>query len=213
MVKRKVSFWQKTKDWFADLADKAKFAVLGFRFLAERPWYIVIFVLSTLLMLYIFTFFRDGSSNWSLLWSGIGFDQKIALLGHGFAAIFENFTSLYGVAIVFMGILQGLCITALVYAIRHRQKDAAIDGVSRGGIASILGFVALGCPTCGMTLLTPLLTAIAGTGAVALGENLSRIFIIIAFILLIYTIIQLGYLVFITVSSAKQKEKKHATSD
>ena len=213
MVKRKVGIWQKIKDWFADLADKAKFAMLGFRYLAKQPWYIAIFAFSATLMLYIFTFFRDGSSNWSLLWSDIGLDQKMALLGRGFVAILENFTSLYGVTIIFMGVLQGLCITALVYAIRHRQKDAVIDGASRGGIASILGFVALGCPTCGMTLLTPLLTAIAGTGAVALGESLSQIFIIIAFILLIYTIIQLGYLVFITVSSAKQKEKKHAKSD
>ena len=100
----------------------------------------------------------------------------------------------------------------LVFAWRHREKDATLDGASTGGIGSILGFVALGCPTCGVGLLMPLLTAIAGAGAMTLAEGVSRVFTVLAFVLLVYTVIKLGYICFVTISAKKYKEKKHAKS-
>ena len=59
-----------------------------------------------------------------------------------------------------------------------------------------------------MTFITPILTAIAGTGAMALTESVSQIFTILAFVLLIYTVIQLGYVDFV-IMSAKKYEEKH----
>ena len=113
-----------------------------------------------------------------------------------------------------MSSLQRLTkIMLLIFAWRNREKEHAIDGASTGSIGAIFGFVALGCPTCGVSLLAPLLTAIAGAGAMAAAESVSRVLTILAFILLIYTVIKLGYISFITISTKKYKEKKHAKSN
>ncbi len=193
-------------------ADKAALAWVGTGQILKKPKYLASFVISTLLFLYILTFFRDGSGNWSLLLSGLPFNEKLGILGKVAAQILENFTSLYGVLIVLMSLLHGLCITNLIFAWRHRERDASLDGASTGSIGALLGFIALGCPSCGVTFFTPILSAIAGAGAVALTESVSRIFTILAFVLLIYTIIQLGYVNFIVISANKYKEKHAKTN-
>ena len=100
-----------------------------------------------------------------------------------------------------------MLLLALVFAWRHREKSVALDGASTGGIGAILGFVALGCPSCGIGLLMPLLTAIAGAGAAALAESIGHIFTIIAFVLLIFTIVRLGYIDYVLIQSEMAKRK------
>jgi threonine/homoserine efflux transporter RhtA len=134
------------------------------------------------------------------------------VFGLSLLSMLENFTSFLGVLIVFLALMQSICVAGIVFAIRHRQKDDAINGASAGSIASILAFVTLGCPTCGMTLLTPLLTMVAGTGAIALAERLGIILSIVAFVLLFFTLVQLGYQIFVNVSAERAKEK-HAKSN
>jgi hypothetical protein len=155
---------------------------------------------------------QNGGSNWNLLWSGLDFGQKMQVFGNSLASMLGNFTSFTGMLIVILALMQSLCVAGIVFAIRHRQKDDAINGASAGSIASILAFVTLGCPTCGMTLLTPLLTMIAGTSAVALAERLGVVLSIVAFVLLFFTLVHLGYLIFVNVSAERAKEK-HAKSN
>jgi len=211
MVFRKIV--KKLQDWFTTGVDRAKFALVGAGYLFRNPKYVAVFIVSLLVMLYILSFFRDGAGNWQLLFSGLPFGRKMEMLGMVFLNIGHNFTSLYGLLIVLMSVLQALVIMLLVFAWRHREKDATLDGASTGSIGAVLGFVALGCPTCGVGLLMPLMTAIAGAGAMALAEGFSRVFTILAFILLIYTVIKLGYICFITIAASKHKEKKHAKND
>ena len=115
-----------------------------------------------------------------------------------------------------MSALQALVIILLIFAWRHRQKDSVLDGASTGGIGAIFGFIALGCPSCGVGLLTPILTTLAGAGAMAMAETISGIFTILAFLLLFFTVIRLGYINFVTISSEKatkpKKEEKDAKS-
>ncbi len=206
MVFRKIV--KKIQDWFTTGVDRTKFAMVGVGCLFKKPKYVAVFIVSLLVMLYILSFFRDGAGNWQLLFSGLPFVRKLEMLGMVFLNIWQNFTSLYGLLIILMSILQALVIMLLVFAWRHREKDATIDGASTGSIGAVLGFVALGCPTCGIGLLMPLLTAIAGAGAMALAEGFSQVFTVLAFILLFYTVIKLGYICFITISASKYKEKK-----
>lgn len=208
MVFRKIA--KKVKYLLSTLADRTKFAIVSIGYLLRRPKYLACFLISLFLFLYILSFFKNGNGNLLLLFSGISFGMKMELLGRVAVDILGNFTDLYGLLIIALSILQALTIMLLIFAWRHREKEHAIDGASTGSIGAIFGFVALGCPTCGVSLLAPLLTAIAGTGAMAAAEGVSRVLIILAFILLIYTVIKLGYISFITIGSKKYKEKKHA---
>ncbi len=173
----KKSFRQK----LSSFGDKALLACQGAKGLLCQPAYLAIFVVSALVFAYIFTFFRDGTVNWSLLLSGLPFADKLGILGQGFLNIFANVRDLYGISILVMSLLQGLCIALMVYAWKHRERNSALDGASTGGIGAILGFIALGCPSCGVTFVTPILTAIGGMGAMALIESVSRIFMILSF--------------------------------
>lgn len=211
MVFRKIS--KKISNLATTAIDRAKFAALSIWTLFKRPKYLASFIISLFVFLYILSFFKDGSGNWLLLCSGLSFGSKMEVLGRVFLKIFDNFTNLYGILIILMSILQALTIMLLIFTWRNRDKDNAIDGASTGGIGAIFGFVALGCPTCGISILAPLLTAIAGTGAMAAADGISKALIILAFILLIYTVIKLGYISYVTISAKKYKEKKHAKSN
>jgi hypothetical protein len=213
MGKRKINKLQrKLKNLFETFIDRCKFAVVGYKYLLSRPRYIVALVISFLIFLYILSQLQNNGANWQLLWSGLDFGRKMEVFGRSLFSMLKNFTSFSGIIIILLALMQSLCVAGIVFAIRHRQKDDAINGASAGSIASILAFVTLGCPTCGMTLLTPLLTMIAGTSAVALAEKLGIILSVVAFVLLFFTLVHLGYLIFVNVSAERAKEK-HAKSN
>ena len=185
--------------------DRFKFACASTGLILKRPKAILLFLFSLLFFLYFLSFFRDGSSNWRLIWSGLAFDRKLEVAGRIFPAILENFCSFYGITIILLSLLQSIIIVHLVFAWRHRERASALDGASTSGIGAVLGFIALGCPSCGIGLLTPLLSAIAGSAAVALAEGLGYVFTVLAFALLIYSFVKLGYANYVTILAAKQK--------
>lgn len=136
----------------------------------------------------------------------------MAVLGQVCLGILTNFVSWSGLALIFMSLLQALVVMLLIFAWRQRQRESVIDGASTGGIGAIFGFIALGCPSCGVGLLTPILTTIAGAGAMAMAETVSNIFTILALILLFYTVIKLGYINYVTISAAKATKKEEKTN-
>lgn len=189
------------------ISDRAKLAIVSLGFIFRKPKYVAFFLLSLFVFLYIFTFFRDGNGNWQLLWSGLAFNRKIELLLRIVTVIPNNFTSVYGVSLILLSLLQSVVVMQLIFTWRHRDKGAVIDGASTGGIGAILGFITLGCPSCGIGLLAPLLSAIAGGAAAALAEGLSFVFSVAAFGLLLFTVVRLGYIDYVLISSKKYKEE------
>ena len=214
---KKKSIKRKLSDFWESFCDRVKCTLVAIYELWHNPKYLSCFVISFLLFLFVLSFFKDGDSNWQLLWSGLAFDRKLAMLGQVCLSILTNFISWSGLVIVLMSLLQALVVMLLVFAWRHRQKESVIDGASTGGIGAIFGFIALGCPSCGVGLLTPILTTIAGAGAMAMAETVSNIFTILALILLFYTVIKLGYINYVTITAAKatknKEEKSHAKSN
>lgn len=193
------------------VSDRSKFALVSTGYLFKKPKYLCVFLLSFLVFIYFLTFFRDGSSNWQLVWSGLTIDRKLEVLGRVFPAILENFTSFYGLTIIFLSLLQGVIVMQIVFAWKNREKEQSLNTASTGGVGALLGFLALGCPSCGIGLLTPLLSAIAGASAVALSETIGYVLTVLAFGLLLFSIIRLGYINYIIISSKKYKEE-HAKS-
>lgn len=194
------------------VTDRTKFALLSLAELVKKPRNLITGIVAFLIFFYLLTFFRDGGSNWQLIWSGLPFGDKLNVLGRVVLDMLVCYKSLYGVFIIFMALLQGVIIMQLAFTWCNRERDKAIDGASTGTIAAILGFITLGCPSCGVGLLSAILTAIAGTGAAVLAEQIGFILIILAFILMIYTIIRLGYIDYVIISSKKAKES-HAKSN
>ena len=192
--------------------DRTKLGFQGVCSVFSRPKYAIFGIFCITLIAYILNFWRDGNGNWQLICSGLPLGDKLGVLGRVFTSMIEFFRSFSGLSIAFLALLQGIVITQLVFTWRHREKSATIDGASTGGIGAVLGFIALGCPSCGIGLLTPILSAIAGASAVAMAETIGKIFTFLAFALLIFTILRLGYIDYVLASVNNRKEK-HAKSN
>ena len=199
--------WSRVKDSFLLRLDHAKLGSIGISYLLTFKKYLLLFIFGWVFFLFFLTFFKDGSGNLALLFSGISAEQKLSLLGRIFISCFGNFTSLYGLSLVLLALLQGLAFSLMIYTWRNKYKDQTLSTASTSTVASALGFVALGCPSCGISLLTPILSALAGASASILAEHVGAVLTIVAFALLFYSVFHLGYLVFVIVSARKYKEK------
>ncbi len=192
--------------------DRTKLSLQGVCSVFSRPKYAIFGIFCIFLIAYILNFWRDGNGNWQLICSGLPLGDKLGVLGRVFTSMIEFFRSFSGLSIAFLALLQGIVITQLVFTWRYREKNATLNGASTGGIGAILGFIALGCPSCGVGLLAPLLSAIAGAGALAMAETIGKIFTLLAFALLIFTVFRLGYIDYV-LASANSRKEKHAKSN
>lgn len=84
-----------------------------------------------------------------------------------------------------VSIIQGISIAVLIYTIRHQQKvDTAFLGGS--GFVGLLAVIGLGCPSCGTSLLTPIVAIFVSGSTVAISESLTRIALPIALTVGVY---------------------------
>lgn len=94
--------------------------------------------------------------------------------------------------------------------IAHSSASKVTD--SLGSASIITGLIALGagCPTCGVTLITPLIGAIFSTGSLAIAGAVSSILTIIAIIIAILSLKRLGEEVYVIIIN-EQYLAKHAS--
>ncbi|MBR2659379.1 hypothetical protein IKD60_01320, partial [Candidatus Saccharibacteria bacterium] len=87
------------------------------------------------------------------------------------------------------------------------------DAVQNAGIAAFLALLGSGCPTCGTTLITPLLSAVVGGGSYAIAGTVSGVITTIAIIIMILSIKKLGvesYVIMLEKQRAARLSKKEA---
>ena len=189
--------------------DETKMAFVGVGIVMRKVKYITIAAIAFLIFAYILTIFRDGTATWGLLWSGLGFGAKMGVLGDVWARVLQNFTDWWGLILMMLAALQGVTISLLVYGWQMKMsRKTTVAGLEAGGVGTAVSFLAVGCPTCGTTLLMPILTVVAGTGAAALAEVLGWIFVIVAAILLLHAMRRLGYGAFIETAARRYKNAK-----
>ena len=197
--------------------DETKLAFIGLGNMLKRPAYMGLVVAVWLIFAYILTFFNSGTGTWNLLWSGISFSDKLGLLVKVWQGVLMNFTSLNGLLLMILSFLQGLTIATLVFVWKGREKKAAVNGLEAGGVGAAFSFLVLGCPSCGISLLAPVATAIAGTGAAALVDVLGGVFLVLAYALLLHALRKMGYTAYVLIAAkrydSKKKEKKDHGKD
>ena len=81
----------------------------------------------------------------------------------------------------------------------HSSASKVTDNLGSAGI--ITGLIALGagCPTCGVTLITPLIGAIFSTGSLAIAGAVSSILTVLAIIIAILSLKRLGEEVYVII--------------
>ena len=151
-----------------------------------------------------------GFSKFELM-GAAGFSGTMKILS-------DSFLSIFGVNQIFvewlptflLALLQGVLVGLIVFLWQKKKesKESNSASVEKAGI--ITGLVALGagCPTCGTTLLTPLLGAIFSTGSLAIAGVISTVVTILAVVIAILSLKRLGVEAYVIIINEKYLARK-----
>ncbi|MBR3138235.1 hypothetical protein IKG41_02710 [Candidatus Saccharibacteria bacterium] len=192
--------WRK---WLDDFVLAGKGILLAVK--EKRFWFgfIPAFLFFGMLM----NLLSGGFSKFDLM-GAIGFPGSLKIILDSFLAIFGiNQPFLDWLPVFFIAFLQGILI-GLIVLLWNKKREQNSANLERAGI--ITGLIALGagCPTCGTTLITPLIGAIFSTGSLAIAGAISTIVTILAIIIAILSVKRLGLEIYVTIINEKYLAKK-----
>lgn len=161
----------------------------------------------------------------SMLSSGMGamnlffasnFPTKVQIVGDAFLALFGKdryfLDFLQNFLIAF---LQALLIALIVFVYRgrkrsakERQKKNDSTDIQNAGIAAGLALLGSGCPTCGTTLITPILISAFSTSGYAIAGAISGVITLVAIILLLLSMKRVGLEAYAIIIDEKWRNKR-----
>lgn len=171
----------------------------------KRFWYG--FIPSFLFFGFLMNLLSGGFAKFELM-SALGFPGNLKIIADCFITIFGiNQPFLDWLPIFAISVLQGILI-GLIVLLWDKKKEQNSANLEKAGI--ITGLIALGagCPTCGTTLLTPLIGAIFSTGGLAITGAISTIITWLAIIVAILSLKRLGEETYVTIINEKYLAKK-----
>lgn len=192
--------WRKWLDGFA-LAGK------GILLATKEKRFWCGFIPAFLFFGFLMNLLSGGFSKFELM-SALGFPNSLKIIIDSFTAIFGiNQPFLDWIPIFAISILQGILI-GLIVLLWNKKKNQNSANLEKAGI--ITGLIALGagCPTCGTTLLTPLISTIFSTGGLAVTGAISTIITWLAIIIAILSLKRLGEETYVTIINEKYLTKK-----
>ncbi len=194
--------------------DECKLAALGLVLASKNGSFWAVFIPVFVIFGTLISLLSAGTSVFDLFFA-VDFGGKMQILGDGFLSLMgrgRNFTDfLLNFSIAF---LQAALIALLVFVYRKRKKNQARDnsGAQNAGIAAGLALLGSGCPTCGTTLITPLLTSIFSTGSYAIAGAVSGILTGVALILILWSLKKVGLEAYVIIKS-EMWSKRHKPSN
>ena len=192
--------WRK---WLDDFAIAGRGILLATK--EKRFWYG--FIPSFLFFGLLMNLLSGGTSKFNLIFA-LGFPHNLQILFDSFIGIFGiNQPFLDWLPVFSICILQGILI-GLIVLLWNKKREQNSANLGNAGI--ITGLIALGagCPTCGTTLLTPLLGAIFSTGGLAMAGTISTIVTILAIVIAILSLKRLGVETDVTIINERYLAKK-----
>lgn len=201
--------WRK---WLDEFALAGKGILLAMR--EKRFWYG--FVPSFIFFGMLMNLLAGGTAKFELM-AAIGLPGSLQIIWDSFLAIFGvGQPFLDWLPIFAISLLQGTLIGVIVLLWNKKRKKEGASGnaenIEKAGI--ITGLIALGagCPTCGATLITPLIGAIFSTGGLAIAGTISAIVTVLAIIIAILSLKRLGVEVYAIIVNERYLAKKRTTT-
>ena len=106
-----------------------------------------------------------------------------------------------------VAILQGILV-GLVMFVWKKRKDENKENAQTAGIAAGLAVLGAGCPTCGTTLLTPIIGAIFSGGSYAIAGAISSVITWLAVAIAVLAIKKVGLETYVIIASERFKKKR-----
>lgn len=198
--------WRK---WLDEFVLAAKGILLASK--EKRFWYG--FIPSFIFFGMLINLLQGGFAKFELM-GALGFPDNLKILTSSFLSIFGvNQPFLDWLPIFAICVLQGTLIGLIVLLWnkkRQQNSENSTNSANLGSAGIITGLIALGagCPTCGTTLLTPLIGAIFSTGGLAVTGTISTVVTILAVIIAILSLKRLGEESYVIIVNEKYLAKK-----
>ena len=177
----------------------------------KRFW--IGFIIAFLFFGTLMNLLAGGFSKFELM-GMVGFGGSMKIILDALIGVFGiNMIFLDWLPVFFLALLQGILIGLIVLLwhkkrIKNGKESSNSANVEKAGI--ITGLIALGagCPTCGTTLLTPLLGALFSTGGLAMVGVISGVVTALAIIIAILSLKRLGEETYVIIVNEKYMRKK-----
>ena len=177
----------------------------------KRFW--IGFIIAFLFFGTLMNLLAGGFSKFELM-GMVGFSGSTKIILDALIGVFGiNMIFLDWLPVFFLALLQGILIGLIVLLwhkkrIKNGKESSNSANVEKAGI--ITGLIALGagCPTCGTTLLTPLLGALFSTGGLAMVGVISGIVTALAIIIAILSLKRLGEETYVIIVNEKYMKRK-----
>lgn len=209
---------------FARFFDEFALAGRGLLLATKKKSFWLAFVPTFLIFGTLINLLSSGFTSFQLIGgclSGGDFAGAFKIISNAFLAVFGVGRNFPDFALNFiLTLFQSILIALVVFVAKHnreQRKDKEkssqekSSGVESSAIVAGLAVLGSGCPTCGTTLLAPVLGAILSgtTGAVKIAGVLSTLLNIFAILLAILVFRKLGLETYAIIKSEQFKEKHH----
>lgn len=147
-----------------------------------------------------------GFSKFELMYY-VGFGGSMQIIGDAFLGVFGwNRIFLEWLPVFLLALMQGILIGLIVLLWKKKQGQNSAN-IQRAGIVTGLIALGAGCPTCGTTLIAPLLGAVFSSGASMVG-TVSTLVTVLAIIIAILSLRRLGEETYVIIVNERYLKKK-----
>lgn len=199
--------------------DECKMAASGI-VLATREWrFLAAFAISFVVFGTLMNLLSGSTAALSYFWM-TDLSGKLRTIGEGFLAIFgigRNFWDwiLTFLIVILQSVLIGLVVLVWQKRRRHRREQVIAsaknyNNIQDAGLVTGLAILGSGCPTCGTTLLAPILSTFFSSSGYILGV-VSGLLTTAAVILSLFALKRIGKGAFIMIT-AERYQKRHANN-
>lgn len=191
------SWSQRLQRWL----DEWKIAFSGIILATRDAKFVLTFVLTFVIFGTLMTLLAGSTAAFSLF-GAADFGGKLRIIGDGFLGLFGVNRNFWDWALTFfVTLLQSVLIGLVVLVWRRRrrsQKEQVVataansDNVQNAGLAAGLAVLGTGCPTCGTTLIAPIIGTLFSTSSYALASAISGILTVAAIIIALLALKRIG---------------------
>ena len=209
---------------FDRFVDECKMAVSGIVLATKSGIFWIAFAISLCVFGTLMNLLSGGFGVFGSMFA-IGAKGAWRMIGGAFLEIFGVGKTFGDWALMFtVVLLQSILIglIALVWQGKRRQKETVTEmtknanNVQDAGIATGLAILGTGCPTCGTSLLAPILGSFVSSGSYLLAGVISWLLTVAAIVLILISLKRVGRDVYAMVTSErflqKRKEKNVKSS-
>lgn len=203
--------------------DEWKMALSGIALASRSRKFVLTTVITFLVFGTLMNLLSSSSAALDLFWA-TDWIGKFSIIGDSFLATFGIGRSFWDWALnFFIVILQSFLIGLVVFVWQGKRRSKReqaqataqnADNLQSAGLVAGLAVLGSGCPTCGTTLLMPILGTIFSSSSYALASTISGLLTFAAVLLALFTLKRIGkeaYAMILSDRYAKKHQPKSTT--